>query len=311
MNTYLQKEKEQAFAIIQLEEKALKLLETFPSVKNKLRKLKNLPRKHNGQLIDAMEESVADLELKVQSIEEKRTIKRIKHLQTKANELRWQLAMSADQIAQLEARRMCSSQLPQEDLIHEGLIGLLEAAKRYDPEQDIRFTTYARWWVRAQMTRCIENTGRIVRVPGGAIEQLRNLQRLIEEFKSNNEEFTHEDLAERLNISRKRVALLLSVQGTVSLDSKDDDGHSISDILPSDTVALEKDMINQEALSLIQEKFTDYLDQREQFILINHFGLDERPKQTMREIGEQISLSKERVRQIEVGALQKLKEIFI
>ena len=88
-----------------------------------------------------------------------------------AESLRWQLAMSARRIARGEARKLTCSLMAEEDLVQEGYIGLLRAARRYDPDRGIRFTTYARWWVRAQMTRALETAGRMVRLPGGAVEQ--------------------------------------------------------------------------------------------------------------------------------------------
>ena len=161
------------------------------------------------------------------------------------------------------------------------------------------------------MARCIENTGRLVRIPGGAIEQLRNLQRLIEEQKNNSEKIDIKELAKQLSISRKRAELLLSLQGSVSLDAEDDEGRSFSEVLPYNEATLEDQLIRKEAQKLLQEQFSSFLDEREQYILINHFGLDDHPKKTMREIGEEISLSKERVRQIEAKAILKLQEIFV
>ena len=90
--------------------------------------------------------------------------------------------MSAEHIAKIESNKMSGRSMNLKTFCKKRYIGLLEAAKRYDPEREIRFTTYARWWVRAQITRCIENTGRLIRIPGGAIEQTRNLQTVIEQY---------------------------------------------------------------------------------------------------------------------------------
>lgn len=309
-NTTLKEEQVIAGRIVSLEEKSLSLLESFPSVHHLTQGLRTQPRKHNATTIEKMEEALFVLRSQELAPASRGTIRKLQKMFKQADELRWQLAMTAEHIAELEARRMSSHQLSQEDLVQEGYIGLLEAAKRYDPSRDIRFTTYARWWVRAQMARCIENTGRLVRIPGGAIEQLRNLQRLIEEHKNNSDQIDLKDLADQLGISRKRAELLLSLQGSVSLDSEDDEGRSFSEVIPFNEAPLEEQLIHKEAKKLLQEQFKVFLDEREQYILINHFGLDDHPKKTMREIGEDISLSKERVRQIEAKAILKLQEIF-
>ena len=310
-NTNLKQEQIMASKIVSLEQKTLDLLEKFPSVNHLTQGLRTQPRKHNATTIDKMEEALFVLRSQELAPTSREVVRKLQKMFKRAEQLRWELAMTAEHIAELEARRMSSHQLAQEDLVQEGYIGLLEAAKRYDPERDIRFTTYARWWVRAQMARCIENTGRLVRIPGGAIEQLRNLQRLIEEQKNNSEKINIKDLAEQLSISRKRAELLLSLQGSVSLDAEDEEGRSFSEVLPYNEAPLEDQLIRKEAQKLLQEQFSSFLDEREQYILINHFGLDDHPKKTMREIGEEISLSKERVRQIEAKAILKLQEIFV
>ena len=111
-------------------------------------------------------------------------------------------------------------------------------------------------------------------------------------------------------MSLKRANMLLKQQSAISLDAEDVEGNALMDTLPSDVSVAEETLEHQEALQLIHKKFSDYLDSREQYILIHHFGLDGNPKQTMREIGEHISLSKERVRQIEYKAIERLRHLF-
>ena len=94
-----------------------------------------------------------------------------------AEDLAWSLAMSGIRIAHGEARKLAGPFLSEPDLVQEGYIGLLNAARRFEPGREIRFSTYAKWWVRAQMTRAIDHTGRPVRLPGCAVEQLRNLRK--------------------------------------------------------------------------------------------------------------------------------------
>jgi RNA polymerase sigma factor (sigma-70 family) len=160
--------------------------------------------------VDRLEEAVKavaraarkDLELKLYA-------RQAAQAWAEAENLRWRLAMSGRRIAHGEARKLAGPFMDEEDLVQEGYIGLLRAAKRFDPDRGIRFSTYARWWVRAQMTRAIDHTGRPVRLPGCAVEQTRNLRKAMKRFESVGIEYTTADLAEEVGIDKERAELLL------------------------------------------------------------------------------------------------------
>jgi RNA polymerase sigma factor (sigma-70 family) len=226
-----------------------------------------------------------------------------------AEALRWKLAMSGFRVARGEARKLACSMMGQEDLIQEGIIGLLRAAKRFDPDRAIRFSTYARWWVRAQMTRALENGGRLVRLPGGAVEQIRNLRKVASEFKRLGLELDTAALAEEVGIDPDRAVMLMGLGATLSIDQEDNDGLTILDRLVSDEKgsAPDRAAMKIEALDLLDRVFAERLDDREQYIIRHHFGLGGTDARSMANIGTELGISRERVRQIEVEALRRLR----
>ncbi|MEL6349522.1 MAG: sigma-70 family RNA polymerase sigma factor [Myxococcota bacterium] len=227
----------------------------------------------------------------------------------KSESLRWQLAMSANHITRGEARKLGSALLDEEDLLQEGHIGLLRAAKRFDPDRGIRFSTYARWWVRAQMTRAVETTGRMIRIPGGAVEQMRNLRIAAARFEREGLDYNLEMLAEEVGIDMRRAKLLqTSRRSFISMDQPDDDGMRIKDRLPDHGDKPDDFTVRALLATRMLDVFDGTLDQREKFILTRHYGLDGSDPETMTDIGRTLSLSRERIRQLELRALKKLRK---
>ena len=264
--------------------------------------------------------AVARLEEAVQAVAQaarkdptiKKSARRASGAWQEAENLRWRLAMSGRRIAHGEARKLAGPFMDEEDLVQEGYIGLLRAAKRFDPDRGIRFSTYARWWVRAQMTRAIDHTGRPVRLPGCAVEQTRNLRKAMKRFESAGTEYGIQDLAQEVGIDKERAELLLSQGNTISLEQPVDDGprprpleRFLSD---DDAPAPDGEAIQSQELARMHSAFSSVLSERQRFVLTRRYGLDDGEFRTLSEVGKEMGLSRERVRQIEREALIRLRD---
>lgn len=230
---------------------------------------------------------------------------------SRAEHLRWELAMSGARIAHGEARKLGGVHLDHADLVQEGFIGLARAAKRFDPERKLRFSTYARWWVRAQMTRAIDNTGRQVRLPGCAVEQRRNLRKAMKSYDLAGLDWTIADLAEEVGIDVERARLLLSQRHSVSLDaplSDENNSDTLGQLLPDEGTEVPDEAVeHQQELQRLREAMDQLLDGRLRRVLNARYGLGDHETHTLREIGDGMELSRERVRQLEKRALDILR----
>lgn len=241
---------------------------------------------------------------------ERKLVRRARGQLQHAEQLRWKLAMSAQFLPRMEAARLSNPLMGREDLAQYGFLGLLDAARRFDPDRGIRFTSYARWWVRAQMTRAIEQGGRSVRLPGGAVEQLRRLRSIAAELESSGFVVTTELLAEEAGLSERRVRFLLSRGDAISLDDHTGEGLALSERIAEDQPdgGVDQQLATAEMLERLSGVFEETLNEREKYIIRHHFGLDELESRSMTAIGRSLSLSRERIRQLEVRAFKNLRE---
>lgn len=229
-----------------------------------------------------------------------------------ADALRWRLAMSQQRIAFHEARKLGGRMMERCDLTQEGYLGLLRAAKRFDPERGLRFSTYARWWVRAQITRAIDQNGRVVRLPGAAVEQIRNLRKAQLDHERAGVEWNVQQLAESAGVDAQRAEFLLSRGEAISLDEplQDSPKAQVFGGILVDESAVDslEDTISREEARRALEAMAISLDERQKMVLTSRYGLDGESPRSLAEVGRQMSLSRERVRQLEKDALKRLRE---
>jgi RNA polymerase sigma factor (sigma-70 family) len=209
------------------------------------------------------------------------------------------------------AKRYQSSELPLLDLVQEGNLGLIHAVSKFDWRKGFKFSTYATWWIKQAISRGIDNTGRTIRLPVHAGDQVRRLLRTKRQIEGQTGRTpTFAELAQALDISERQVIELLQ-QGTdpVSLDSRvGPEGESeLGDIVADVLSPSPFDVVTEAMLGSEIEKLLATLDVREQEILRLRFGLDRGDPRTLEQVGIELNLTRERIRQIERAALSKLR----
>ncbi len=197
------------------------------------------------------------------------------------------------------------------DLIHEGTLGLMEAAKRFDPDRNVKFISYAVWWVRQAIFHALSEHSRVFRLPQKLSSQVSRLSAAREKLKGELERMpTIAELAERTALPPAEVEpLLLAAGDDVSLSTAvgDDGGLELGETLEQESVpSAEVEMIRTSFEARIQGMVSG-LDEKEREVIRMRFGFDGEEPMTLQEIGEAMGLSRERIRQIESRAKEKLR----
>ena len=197
------------------------------------------------------------------------------------------------------------------DLIQEGNLGLIKAVDKYEYDKGFRFSTYATWWIRQAITRCIDDQDRIIRIPVHMGEIVRKVKRIAQDMTLEGDMLLeNKQIAKDLGISEENVERAFQIAShPISLETPiGDDGNSyLGDFVEATNTVSPEENAEENSLQMEINKQLQTLNEREQEILEMRFGLNNREQHTLEQVGNYYGLTRERIRQIEAKALTKLR----
>jgi len=211
------------------------------------------------------------------------------------------------------ARNYAGLGVPLMDLIAEGNVGLMKAVERFDPNKGAKMSTYGSWWIKQAIKRALTNQSKTIRLPSHLLDKLNRIRKFSHDY---HESFGHEpsnkEIADHMGVKPGQIAHWRAMSfNPSSLDAPigEDEGGSFSDLISDENSRNGFDILDELQVKSNVSDLLEHLDDRELRILNYRYGLDGREPETLEKVGERFHITRERVRQIQKSALEKLKAL--